>query len=75
MGFAHVIPWVLGDPGIAVRASEALRELGIDVRAIRPPSVAVGTARLRFAVTASHRGADIGRAVEAVAGLVRRGLS
>src|SRR5450432_1192341 len=67
VGFGHVVPWILGEPGAAVRASAALRELGIDVRAIRSPSVPVGTARLRFAVTAGHRISDIERAVDAVA--------
>ena len=74
VGFGHVVPWILGEPGAAVRASAALRELGIDVRAIRSPSVAVGTARLRFAVTAGHRISDIERAVDAVARVLKRGL-
>jgi 8-amino-7-oxononanoate synthase len=74
LGFGHVVPWVLGDPEAAVRASAALRELGIDVRAIRPPSVPVGTARLRFTVTAAHRSSDIERAVDAVARVPKRGL-
>jgi 8-amino-7-oxononanoate synthase len=66
LGFGHVIPWVLGEPAAAVRASEVLRGQGIDVRAIRPPSVPLGTARLRFAVTAGHQSTDIERAVEAI---------
>lgn len=74
LGFGHVVPWVVGEPGAAVRASEALRADGIDVRAIRPPSVATGTARLRFAVTASHQPADIERVVIAVERLLRRGV-
>ncbi len=73
LGFGHVVPWVVGDPAAAVRASTALRAEGIDVRAIRPPSVPVGTARLRFAVTASHGRADIDRVVDAVS-RVRRGM-
>jgi 8-amino-7-oxononanoate synthase len=72
LGFGHVIPWVIGEPEVAVRASDALRESGIDVRAIRPPSVPTGTARLRFAVTALHQAADIAQAVEAIAAF-RRG--
>jgi 8-amino-7-oxononanoate synthase len=75
VGFGHVIPWVIGDPRAAVTASEALREVGIDVRAIRPPSVPVGTARLRFAVTAGHGSADIERAVAAVGTLIEGGFA
>ncbi len=54
LGFGHVIPWVIGDAAAAMHASEALRVAGIDVRAIRSPSVPAGTARLRFATTAAH---------------------
>jgi 8-amino-7-oxononanoate synthase len=72
LGYGHIVPWVVGEPATAVRASDALRAEGIDVRAIRPPSVPPGAARLRFAVTASHQGADIERAVGAVSRLLRR---
>jgi 8-amino-7-oxononanoate synthase len=73
IGFGHVIPWVLGDATPALSAAAALRAAGIDVCAIRPPSVPDGTARLRFAATAIHRRSDVERVVEAVAGIVRRG--
>jgi 8-amino-7-oxononanoate synthase len=73
LGFGHVVPWVVGEPLAAVQASEALRADGIDVRAIRPPSVPPGTARLRFAVTAAHQGADIERVIQAVSRLARKG--
>ena len=73
LGYGHIVPWVVGEPAAAVRASEALQAEGIDVRAIRPPSVPAGTARLRFAMSASHQGADIERVVGAVSRvLVRR---
>jgi 8-amino-7-oxononanoate synthase len=66
LGYGHIVPWVVGEPSEAVRVSEALRAQGIDVRAIRPPSVPVGTGRLRFAMTASHVEGDIERALGAV---------
>jgi 8-amino-7-oxononanoate synthase len=72
LGYGHIVPWVVGEPGAAVRASEALRAEGIDVRAIRPPSVPPGTARLRFAMSAAHQGAEIEHVVGAVARVVRR---
>jgi 8-amino-7-oxononanoate synthase len=65
-GYGHIVPWVIGDARDAVRVADALREQGIDVRPIRPPSVPSGSARLRLTVTASHRGSDIERAVEAI---------
>jgi 8-amino-7-oxononanoate synthase len=72
LGYGPIVPWVVGEPVAALRASQALQAEGIDVRAIRPPSVPAGTARLRFAMSASHSGADIERVVGAVSRLVRR---
>jgi 8-amino-7-oxononanoate synthase len=57
-GYAHVIPWVVGDPREAVRVSDALERAGYDVRAIRPPSVPKGTARLRLTASARHTRRD-----------------
>ncbi len=72
LGYAHIVPWVVGEPALAVRASQALQAEGIDVRAIRPPSVPAGTARLRFAMSALHQGVDVERVVGAVSRVVGR---
>jgi 8-amino-7-oxononanoate synthase len=48
---SHVIPVVVGGDRLAVRLAERLRARGFDVRAIRPPTVPAGTARLRIALT------------------------
>jgi 8-amino-7-oxononanoate synthase len=74
-GFAHIVPWVLGEPEAALAVAEALRVQGIQVRAIRPPTVASGTARIRLTVTAAHTPADIRRAASAVAAAWQRGPS
>jgi 8-amino-7-oxononanoate synthase len=58
-GFGHIIPWVIGDSALALLVADRLREQGMDVRAVRPPSVPEGTARLRLTVTAAHEKADI----------------
>ncbi len=50
---------VLGEPERAVAASKRLREQGLLVKAIRPPTVPPGTSRLRIAVTAGHQAADL----------------
>ena len=48
---SHVVPIVVGEDGAAVDLAGRMRVRGFDVRAIRPPTVAVGTARLRAALT------------------------
>ena len=45
---AAILSLLLGDEGVAVKASEQLVDLGFDVRAVRPPTVPVGTSRLRI---------------------------
>lgn len=49
-----IVPIVLGDDAAALGAAAQLREVGIHVPAIRPPTVPKGTARLRVALSASH---------------------
>ena len=51
---APIIPIVLGEESTAVAASLALLERGLLVPAIRPPTVAPGTSRLRVALSAIH---------------------
>jgi 8-amino-7-oxononanoate synthase len=72
LGYGHIVPWVVGEPARALRIAADLRREGVDVRAIRPPTVPVGAARLRFTVTAAHSGADIERALAAIAGVLQR---
>lgn len=50
---------ILGDAERALNVSQRLRELGIYVTAIRPPTVPVGTSRLRITFTASHTDAHL----------------
>ncbi len=54
-----IVPVVVGAEDDAVAASEALLARGILVPAIRPPTVAPGTARLRVALSAAHTDAMI----------------
>ncbi len=73
-GFGPIIPWIVGDPALAMRVAAELRAMGLDVRAIRPPSVPPGTARLRLTVTALHRTADVDRFGAALDTLRARGI-
>lgn len=49
-----IIPVLLGADARAVAVSRRLAAAGFDVRAIRPPTVPEGTARLRLTVHADH---------------------
>jgi 8-amino-7-oxononanoate synthase len=62
-----IVPVVLGANERALAVASAVRDRGFDVRAIRPPSVAAGTARLRLAVHADHSDAEIDALARAVA--------
>ena len=53
-GVTPIIPILVGDAAKATKIDFALRERGILLSAIRPPTVAPGTSRLRLTVTAAH---------------------
>ena len=54
-----IIPVVLGAEDAAVAGSQRLLDLGLLVPAIRPPTVAPGTCRLRVAISALHTDAQL----------------
>jgi 8-amino-7-oxononanoate synthase len=55
-----IVPIVLGDEQLALDASQRLLEHhGLLVPAIRPPTVAPGTSRLRVALSAAHTDDDV----------------
>ena len=64
---------MLGDPQLAMAASARLREHGLLVKAIRPPTVPQGTSRLRISVSASHSEGDVARLLSLVSPLPRGG--
>jgi 7-keto-8-aminopelargonate synthetase-like enzyme len=64
-----IVPMVLGDERRALAASARLLEEGLLVPAIRPPTVAPGTSRLRVALSAAHTDAQVERLAKALAGL------
>lgn len=56
-------PLLVGDNQASVRLSEYLRDKGILVPAIRPPTVPAGTARLRISLSAEHTMDDLKRLI------------
>jgi 8-amino-7-oxononanoate synthase len=59
-------PLIIGSNEAALAAAGQLRDRGILVTAIRPPTVAEGTARLRITLSAAHEPADVDQLVEAM---------
>jgi 7-keto-8-aminopelargonate synthetase-like enzyme len=66
-----IIPIVLGEDRAALAAAQQLLELGLYVPAIRPPTVAPGSSRLRVALSASHTREMVARLKVALASLRR----
>ncbi len=60
-------PIVLGSADVALRASSLLKQNGIWVVAIRPPTVPAGSSRLRITLSAAHTTQDIDQIVESLA--------
>ncbi len=54
-----VVPFIVGEARSALALSAALEARGFLVVAIRPPTVAPGTARLRIALSAAHTEGDV----------------
>src|ERR1700724_1498971 len=50
---SHILPVIIGADQAAVALAASLQRRGFDIRAIRPPTVPEGTARLRIALTAN----------------------
>src|SRR3989475_13186934 len=68
-------PLVLAASSEAVRARPALRERGILVPAIRPPTVPEGTARLRISLSAAHSEREVLRLAAALNEVCRSGVA
>ncbi|AXW88328.1 8-amino-7-oxononanoate synthase [Lonsdalea britannica] len=57
-------PLIVGDNHHTLALSQTLRDQGLWVGAMRPPTVPPGTSRLRITLTASHTPQDIDRLLE-----------
>jgi 8-amino-7-oxononanoate synthase len=53
-GRSPIIPLIVGDDQTAVEVGEEMNRRGADIRPIRPPTVAEGTARFRITVNSLH---------------------
>ena len=64
-----IVPIVVGSDRAALEASEELARRGLLVPAIRPPTVAEGTARLRVTLSAAHTDDQVGALLDALTAL------
>lgn len=64
---SQIVPYVIGDNARAMQIASTLQARGFDVRGIRPPTVPVGTARLRISVTLNVGEDDVRAMLDALA--------
>jgi 8-amino-7-oxononanoate synthase len=63
-----IVPILIGDDTRAVAIAEALQAQSFDIRAIRPPTVPAGTARLRLSLNANLSEDDLAAFAKALTG-------
>jgi 8-amino-7-oxononanoate synthase len=66
---SQIVPLMLGSNDAALRAAARLSEAGFAIRAIRPPTVPFGTARLRISLNAGLSVSNLDHFVETVVAL------
>ncbi|KFN17996.1 8-amino-7-oxononanoate synthase [Aeromonas bestiarum] len=59
-------PLLVGESAAALQLAQRLRDSGVWVSAIRPPTVPAGTARLRITLSAAHSEQDVDRLLYAL---------
>jgi 8-amino-7-oxononanoate synthase len=68
----HIVPLIVGDPRTASRLCHEAIERGVFAQAIRPPTVAAGSSRLRLTAMASHTPAELQMAARVLADAAHR---
>jgi glycine C-acetyltransferase/8-amino-7-oxononanoate synthase len=67
----HIVPLLVGGERDAMSLCRGAIERGVFAQAIRPPTVAAGTSRLRLAAMASHTPAELQRAASVLGDVAR----
>jgi glycine C-acetyltransferase/8-amino-7-oxononanoate synthase len=67
----HIVPVIVGEERDATSLCEAVLGRGVFAQAIRPPTVAQGTSRLRLAVMASHTAEELREAARVIGAAAR----
>ncbi|WP_059372449.1 aminotransferase class I/II-fold pyridoxal phosphate-dependent enzyme [Achromobacter sp. PD1] len=63
----QIVPAIVGDEARALELASGLEQRGLLAVAIRPPTVPVGTSRLRVTLSAAHRDVDVARLIDGFA--------
>lgn len=69
---SHIQPIIIGADIAAVELAQSLQDRGFDIRAIRPPTVPEGTARLRLSITLNASEDDTRALIASIAELEAR---
>jgi 8-amino-7-oxononanoate synthase len=67
----HIVPLIVGDEHAAMNLCRSVLRRGVFAQAIRPPTVAPGTSRLRLAVIASHTADELRDAAHVIGNAAR----
>ena len=67
----HIVPLIVGEARDATSLCEAALERGVFAQAIRPPTVAPGTSRLRLAAMATHTAEELRDAARVIGDAAR----
>jgi 7-keto-8-aminopelargonate synthetase-like enzyme len=68
---SQILPVLVGENRRALELASTLRERGLLVTAVRPPTVPEGTARLRLSVTLAHTTEDLSWAAAEIGSVAR----
>ncbi|MEA1867931.1 MAG: 8-amino-7-oxononanoate synthase [Thermodesulfobacteriota bacterium] len=63
---SQIVPVMVGDSKSALSLAASLQDAGFFVKAIRPPTVPKGQARIRLSITANHSAGDVRQLLEAL---------
>jgi 8-amino-7-oxononanoate synthase len=69
LGYGPIVPWMVGSATRALELAAVLLERGVSVPAIRPPTVAVGSSRLRVSASAALTDDEVLRATRSISDL------
>jgi 8-amino-7-oxononanoate synthase len=70
-GPSQIIPIMIGDSAKAQAIAQELQNNNIYVKAVRPPTVPEGSARLRFSITRYHKEPDLKRCAQLLSKAMR----